>query len=153
MGRPCQSVAAVGLAVCAFLSGCSRGERFPALHPLSGKVERDGRPVTTGGLYFAPDPATNSPLSVNARLREDGTFAAETSWADANGKTETRPGAPAGRYKVVYHPPGDGSKTGVEVTLPEPVTAGPDSGALTLTLTKEAPAGDGMERDDIPPKP
>ncbi|HEY1190793.1 MAG TPA: hypothetical protein VGE74_24395 [Gemmata sp.] len=146
--------AAVGVALGAVLAGCSgKGELIPPLHPLSGTVVRGDTLVTGGGLYFAPDPPTNSSLTVNAAVKSDGTFTAETLWTTSDGKTQTRPGAPAGKYRVIYHPPSDGSKSGLEVTLVDPVIVAPDAPPVKLVLPVEQPKGAGMERDDVPPKP
>jgi hypothetical protein len=127
--------------------GCS-GDPFPDLHPLSGTVTRDGKPVREGGIIFVPTEG-GSGLIVNANVRPDGTFEAETSGFDRAGKTTIRPGAPAGTYKAVYHPPSDGDRSGLEVGLPDlvVVTAGPTTASFTLPL--KMPGGHGAERDDV----
>jgi hypothetical protein len=116
-------------------AGCPAARPFPDRHPLTGALTRDGRPVTAGGLIFLPEPG-GAGVIVNANVRADGTFAAETSRTSDKGRTEIRPGAPAGRYKVVYHPPSNGSRSGAN--------------AVTLALPHELPRGFGEPRDDDP---
>ncbi|MDY3553553.1 hypothetical protein R5W24_002656 [Gemmata sp. JC717] len=145
-------IAVCGCAAAGLLAGCSGAERVPPLHPVTGTLAREGKSVGVGGLLFVPEPATNTPFTVNAPVQPDGTFAAQTLWTARDGKSETRPGAPAGRYRVVYHPPSDGSKSGLEVDLPDVVTVEPNTAALRLALPAELPGGQGMERDDVPKK-
>ena len=142
--RGCLAAALAGAAV---LGGCRPGERFPDLHPVEGTVTRAGRPVAGGGLIFLPDPPNGSGLVVNASVQPDGRFTVETSRTADRG-TEIRPGAPAGAYKVVYHPPGNGQKTGLEVELPAGVTV--PAGPVALALPDALPGGRGVPRDDDP---
>ncbi len=90
--------------------GCSPRDPFPELHPLTGTVALDGKPVTGGGVIFVLDSGERSALVVNAAVKPDGTFSAQTEYPGDTG-TVTRPGVPAGKYKAIYHPAGDGSKT------------------------------------------
>jgi hypothetical protein len=136
------------VAFLALSSGCSGDPSFPDLHPLTGTVTREGKPVPEGGIIFVPEPGTGSGLIVNATVRPDGSFTAETSLTSRAGKTTIRPGAPAGRYKAVYHPPSDGSKTGLEVELDTPVVVAAGSPPVAFTLPAAMPAGHGAERDD-----
>jgi hypothetical protein len=53
---------------------------------------------------------------VDANVEADGTFTARTARV-SGGQTVLTPGVPAGRYTVVYHPPGDGQKVGAEIAL------------------------------------
>jgi hypothetical protein len=145
---PCRLLLAFVLAA----TGCSSAESFPDLHPLTGTVTREGRPVTEGGVIFLPDPPNGSGLVVNASVNPDGTFAAETSRSSGKG-AEIRAGAPSGRYKVVYHPPGNGAKTGLEVELEPRVTVERGANAATLTLPAVMPRGNGVPRDDDPNAP
>jgi hypothetical protein len=128
--------------------GCSGEPSFPELHPLTGTVTREGKLVPEGGIIFVPEPGTGAGLIVNANVRPDGSFTAETSLTTRAGKTSIRPGAPAGRYKAVYHPPSDGSKTGLEVELDTPVVVAAGSPSVAFTLPAAMPAGHGAERDD-----
>ncbi|MFO0846983.1 MAG: hypothetical protein U0871_00280 [Gemmataceae bacterium] len=130
------------------LAGCDRQEAIPDRHPLTGTVVRAGRPVTAGGLIFLPI-GRSSGLVVNAPVRPDGTFTAETSRTRPAGGVDVFPGVPAGRYTAVYHPPSDGQKTGLEVQLGE-ITVPAGGTAVTLTLPDKLPEGNGMPRDDAP---
>jgi hypothetical protein len=133
-------------------AGCGTGESFPELHPLSGTVTRDGKLIAGGGLIFLPEPHNGSGLVVNASVGPDGTFTATTSRTTTKG-ADIRPGVPAGTYKAVYHPPGDGQKTGLEVEAAARLTVGPGGSAATVTLPAERPVGRGEDRDDDPASP
>jgi hypothetical protein len=100
----------------------------------------DGKPVTAGGLIFIPESGDWGGRVVNASVNPDGTFTATTS-TSAAGNTELKPGVPAGRYKVVYHPPGDGQKLGLETELPDPVLVEPTDNRLSQTVPPKTPAG------------
>jgi hypothetical protein len=136
------------VAILTLSGGCSGEPSFPDLHPLTGTVAREGKPVPEGGIIFVPESGTGSGLIVNATVRPDGSFTAETSLTSRAGKTTIRPGAPAGRYKAVYHPPSDGSKTGLEVELNTPVVVAAGTTSVTINLPAVMPAGNGAERDD-----
>lgn len=129
--------------------GCSAAEPFPDLQPLTGTVTRGGRPVEGGGLIFLPDPSIRSGLVVDAAVRADGTFEAKTGRTTGSG-TEFRPGAPAGTYRAVYHPPGDGSKMNREVELSRRVEVGVGANSVALVLPDAIPTGTGAVRDDTP---
>jgi hypothetical protein len=131
------------------LSGCSDPEPFPELHPLSGTISRDGTPVTVGGLIFIPADA-GSGLVVNAAVNPDGSFTAVTSRNRPAGGIDLRTGAPAGRYRVVYHPPSNGAKMGLEVELREAVTVSPGANSAALKLPTTVTKGNGIPRDDDP---
>jgi prepilin-type N-terminal cleavage/methylation domain-containing protein len=139
------------LLVAAVAVGCG-GESIPALHPLSGVVTRDGKPVSEGGLIFLPDPHTGSGLVVNASVGVDGTFTGTTSRTTGKG-TEALPGVPAGRYRVIYHPKTDGQKTGLESEVQERVTVEPGMNRVTIVLPEKVPQGGGVDRDDDPKSP
>ncbi len=130
------------------LAGCPAPQAsFPDLHPLTGTVTRDGKPVSGGGLLFMPDSGTWGGMVVNASVNPDGSFAAETSRTTGTG-TVSKPGVPPGQYKVVFHPPSDGAQTGLESHIDELVTvvAGPNSAAILLPTA--VPKGRGEPRDD-----
>jgi hypothetical protein len=131
-------------------AGCPAARPFPELHPLTGALTRDGQPVTAGGLIFLPESGGGSGLIVNANVRPDGAFTAETSRTTALGKTEIKPGVPAGRYKVVYHPPSNGARSGLQVELSAQVTVGPGPNRVALSLSGPLPQGAGEPRDDDP---
>lgn len=139
------------LLVAALAVGCG-GESIPELHPLSGVVTRDGKPVSEGGLIFLPDPHNGSGLVVNASVGTDGTFTGTTSRTSGKG-TEVLPGVPAGKYRVVYHPKSDGQKTGLESEIQERVSVEPGSNRLTIVLPETVPQGTGADRDDDPKSP
>lgn len=113
--------------------GCSVDDPFPELHPLTGTVTRDGKPVSGGGMILLPESGPPTGLVVNASVGTDGTFAAQTERTQTSG-TLTRPGVPAGIYKVIYHPPGNGSKTGQESQVAERVTVGPQANTAVIVL-------------------
>jgi hypothetical protein len=136
--RPLRGIVAASVLV-TVLIGCADSKPPPELHPLTGTVTRDGQPVTAGGLIFIPDPADGSGRVVNATVKADGTFEAHTEHTGANGSPVGKPGAPAGRYKVVYHPPGDGQKSGLDVEFPERVSVEPGAKPVTLALPLPAP--------------
>jgi hypothetical protein len=146
---PAARLVLVALVVSA--SGCSSGPATPTLYPLIGTVTRDGKPVVVGGLIFVPDGDGTPGLTVNAVVQPDGSFAAQTLRTSEDGTVNTSFGAPAGIYTAIYHPPGDGSKTGLEVRLDDRVTvsAGPTTAALVLP--KELPEGTGMPREEKTP--
>lgn len=116
------------------IAGC--GAPQPALHPVSGTVARNGTPLAGGGLIFLPESGVWGGRVVNASVNPDGTFSVNTS-TSRGGNTEIQPGAPAGRYKVHYHPPGDGQKVGLEVELPEVITVEPKENVLTLDVPEK----------------
>jgi hypothetical protein len=134
------------------LAGCGSGEAIPDLHPVTGTITRDGKPVAGGGIILIPDPPNGSGLVVNASVGKDGTFTVQTSRTTAKA-TEIHPGAPAGTYKVVYHPPSDGQKTGLEVTAADRLTVQPGGGTANVVLPAAVPAGKGEDRDDDPKSP
>jgi hypothetical protein len=72
-------------------------------------------------------------MVVNGSVNPDGTFTTMTS-RSVGGKTEMAQGAPAGRFKVVYHPPGDGQAVGTETELPEVVVIEPKENVLRLDV-------------------
>lgn len=139
-----------GLVACLLTAGCLRSE--PDLHPLRGRVAREGHAVTGGGLYFAPEGGDRAGYFHRAGVGKDGTFVAETESTSGSAPT-TREGLPAGRYKVTYHPPSNGSKSGLEVVFAEAVTVEPGGSGVTLTLPATMPTGAGQPRDDAPPGP
>lgn len=134
--------------------GCSPADSFPELHPLTGTVTRDGKPVAGGGIIFIPDAVNNSSLVVNASVNPDGTFEARTEHTGRAGLT-TRPGAPVGRYKAIYHPPGDGSKMGLEIEIEPRVTVEAKANTAPLVLPtkppEEADPPKDKDKQDVPP--
>ncbi len=108
----------VGLAVLVLtISGCSA---FPNMYPVTGTIRYNGKPVTSGGLLFQPEPGKTGGYIVNAGIKSDGTFSAETSRVTDRG-TEILPGVPNGRYTVVYHPDSTGENAGPGAEFPDVV--------------------------------
>lgn len=133
----------------AVLAGCSASGPFPELHELTGTVTRDGQPVVGGGLLFTPDPPSPSGLIVHAAVREDGMFAAETTFPGDRGRV-SRPGAPAGHYRVVYQPLTDGLETNLEVKLDQRVEVEPGGKPVSLTVPAKPAPGARPDRASAP---
>jgi hypothetical protein len=70
-----------------FATGCDSG---PALLPVTGKITVDGQPAAGATLLFHPTSKSNKLVS-SATSGADGTFSIIT---------DTKPGIPAGEYKV-----------------------------------------------------
>ena len=133
-----------------FAVGCQSSGDIPDLHPLAGTITRDGKPVTAGGLHFAPESGGGGGLTVDANVNKDGTFAARTSkWSGR--ETVFKPGVKPGRYKVTYLPATDGAKTGLEVEMPTVVVVEAKANAVALELPAKLPGGAGEPRDDANP--
>jgi hypothetical protein len=119
------------------VAGCSAPPQpeFGELHPVTGVVKQDGKPVSGGVVRFRPDPDKPEFL-INSEVASDGTFSLSTvRTTDKQG--ERRPGAPAGQYKVTYEPKlGDqtADRYREPVTLPKPVTIEAKSNQLTIEL-------------------
>jgi len=147
--RP-RPVGAPALLALLALAGCRAEIAFPDLHPLEGRVTRDGRPVKGGGIIFLRDAGDPTGMVVNASVNDDGTFVGESSLPTGRGAV-IRPGVPAGRYRAIYHPLSDGSVTGLDTKV-EGVfefVAGPNR--LDIVLKGAAPKGAGEARDDANP--
>lgn len=131
--RPAWAITSASV-LAAALIGCT--SKPPELHPLTGTVTQNGKPVTAGGLIFIPESGDWGGLVVNATVIKDGTFTAETSRTTGT-TTTVQPGVPAGRYRVAYHPPGDGQKVGAEYHFPEPITVEAKENTVTLVLPEQ----------------
>lgn len=114
------------------LAGCG-GPPQPVLHPVTGTVTLGGKPAAGGGLIFLPESGVWGGQVINGSVNPDGTMTVTTSWM-VNGKTLLAPGAPAGRYKVTYHPPGNGEKIGMETELLDVVAIEPKDNVVTLDV-------------------
>ena len=133
--------------------GCYESRPIDDLHPLGGRILREGKPVKDGGLIFLPE-GTSSSLIVNGAVEANGTFSVRTERTLDNGKLDIKPGAPAGRYRVIYHPASNGATMGLEVELAERVTVEAGGTEVELTLPAVMPKGRGEVRDDNPaPQP
>jgi hypothetical protein len=122
----------VGLLVPLLASGCG-GPPPPPLYPVEGTVTVGGRAAAGGGLIFIPESGQWGGAVCDGSVNPDGTFTATTSRI-VDGKTEMSPGVPAGRYKVTYHPPGNGEKIGLETELPDTVIIEPKDNLLKLDV-------------------
>ena len=131
------------------LGGCEDSQSEVELHPLGGRVLREGKPVKNGGLIFVPE-GSGSRLIVNAGVEANGTFNVRTERTLSGGKLDIRPGAPAGRYKVIYHPASNGATMGLEVEFAERVTVEAGGADIELNLPAVMPKGGGIPRDDNP---
>lgn len=127
------------------ITGCGEFEKLD-LHPLTGTVTRLGKPVKDGGIIFLPVEPTKQAYIINASVR-DGEFEAVTDRTSSSGKTKIEPGALVGRYKPVYHPASDGSKSGLEVEL-EPIEVVAGGVSIQLELPEQLPTGKGQTRND-----
>lgn len=132
------------------LGGCGPADFSKGLYPLTGTLTQDGKPVTGGRLSFAPAAGGWGGVTVDASVNKDGTFFAQTSkWSGT--ETVLKPGLKPGRYKVIYHPPSDGQKTGLEVELPGIVEVETKENSIQLELPLKLPEGNGQPRDDANP--
>ncbi|VTR95964.1 unnamed protein product [Gemmata massiliana] len=123
---------------CLLAAGCA-ADAPPTLYPLTGVLTHGKKPVAGGGLIFMPESDNWGGMVVNASVKADGTFTAETSRTTSTATTVT-PGIPAGRYKVAYHPPSDGQVVGGEYHFPDAVTVEARDNTLVLNLPDEFPS-------------
>jgi hypothetical protein len=117
-------IPAIGLV---FALGCGSHHALPPLHPVTGKVVKNGTPVKGGSVTFSrlKDP---TPLIVNAAVDDAGRFALATL------EERTRhPGAPEGEYQVTYSPPVLG-KDAFPVTIARTVTITAKASDLVIDL-------------------
>jgi hypothetical protein len=121
------------------LAGCSEPQPdWPELHPASGVVKQNGKPVTGGAVQFAPQPERFE-FHTNSELGPDGRFTLTTvRTTDAHG--ERRPGAPAGEYQVTYIAPIVDQTAGFTEpkTLTRLVTIAAGANELTIELNESA---------------
>jgi hypothetical protein len=117
-------------------TGCfgPKQPEFETLHPVSGKVQKGGVPVSGGALRFTAVPE-NPDFMIVSDVKEDGTFSLATV-RSTDSRGEKKPGAPAGEYTVVYTPPNLDQTQGFSppVTLPAKITIKPETNELTLEL-------------------
>ena len=122
------------------LAGCSSGSQvtWPELHAVKGTLTQGGKPVTGGNLMFRMEGGSADYL-VSGTVGADGSFALQTSHAQERGGTR-KPGAPAGKYRVMYAPTGGDQTTGGGVDpidFPQPVTIEARDNDLKLELPKK----------------
>src|SRR5947208_2249666 len=84
----------------ALLAGCS-GEThtLPELYPVQGTVVKGKRPVNAGFLQLLDPSLQENMLVANGAVRDDGTF--ELSTLSTKVKDLKKPGAPAGKYRIL----------------------------------------------------
>jgi hypothetical protein len=122
---------------CLLVAGCA-ADVPPPLYPVTGVITQDKKTVAGGGLILIPESGEWGSAVVNASVNPDGTFTVQTSRVNGD-RTNMSAGAPAGRYKIAYHPPGDGQKVGGEYHFPDVVTVEPKDNALVLILPNDFP--------------
>jgi hypothetical protein len=127
----------VPLVVCLLAAGCA-ADVPPPLYPVTGVLTQGKKTVAGGGLILIPESGEWGSAVVNANVNPDGTFTVQTSRVTGN-QTKMSAGAPAGRYKVAYHPPGDCQKVGGEYHFPDVATVEAKDNALVLTLPDDFP--------------
>src|SRR5436190_22072577 len=92
---------AVSCLMLAIASGCSEEKTppLPTLHPVRGHVVNAGVPVKGGSVSFQliDNPA---PYVINGGVDDTGRFTVSTFK-----NTQRVPGAPEGKYRVIYNPP------------------------------------------------
>jgi len=117
------------------VAGC--GDRLGKLAPVQGKVTVGNTPLTAGEVRFFPEtPKPGVALESNAAIASDGSYTIKT-----NGK----PGAPLGKYKVtVSMPPADPNVPPPAKAPPRPFNVsfeGPDSTTLQLEVVASPSPG------------
>jgi hypothetical protein len=102
----------VVVAMTLLAAGCSSEKTppLPALHKVTGQVVNAGAPVKGGNVSFQiiDNP---QPYVINSKVGDDGRFSL-TTYKD----TKPIPGAPEGKYRVIYSPPAL-TKTAFPTTL------------------------------------
>ncbi len=85
-------------------AGCAPPEKptvpAPALHPVSGKVLSDGRPLAGGVVEFRLEKQTAQGFTSLGKIEKDGSFTLQTMVNEAQ-----VPGAQAGSHLVIVFPP------------------------------------------------
>lgn len=125
------------LVACALVAGCAV-DTPPPLYPVTGSIQQGKKVVSGGGLILMPESGGWAGAVVNASVNADGTFTVQTSRVGGS-ETKLLPGAPAGRYKIAYHPPGDGQKVGGEYHFPDVAVIEAKDNTLVLILPDEFP--------------
>jgi hypothetical protein len=139
----------LGLTLAAGVTGCG-DKGLGTLHPVSGKVTLDGKPLTTGAVSFRPDLSrgNNSQHIPTGQIDPEGNYKLTTA---------NRAGAPPGWYRVLVIAQdigGDagkksGTAPGTKLLVPQryldpqstplsvEVVKKPASGAYDLNLTSK----------------
>jgi hypothetical protein len=111
-------------------TGCAGGRGdLPPTYKVTGTVaHKGGRPVTAGGVQFAP--VGDATFTAFGDIRADGSFELET----VKGRARV-PGAPAGEYRVVVMlPVVAGQKGAPAVKLPNTVRIEPRDNVVPIDL-------------------
>ncbi len=133
--------------------GCEKSLPPLDCHPVQGTIfDHNNKPITRGGLIFIPESGTWGINTINANIEKDGTFSVNTSRYNKS-QTEMVPGAPVGRYKVIYHPPGDGQVLDLEQEMTEIVEIEAKTNTLKFIVPPlpEKQPGQGKPRDPNEP--
>lgn len=131
---------AVLAAALAAAAGCSSDAKpWPELHPVHGTVKVGGQPVASGYLTFRSEDPANAEFIVSGKIEADGIYMLATTHALEKGSA-AKLGAPAGRYRVMYMPPGTGDQvTGASVEpidAPKPITVNAGNNNLPIDFPK-----------------
>lgn len=131
---------AILAAALAAAAGCSPAAKpWPELHPVHGSVKVGGQNVAAGYVTFRSEDGANSDFMVSGKVEADGKYTLQTTHALEKGSA-ARPGAPAGRYRVMFMPAGTGDQvTGASVDpidAPKPVTVNVGENDLPLDFPK-----------------
>jgi hypothetical protein len=121
--------------------GCGGGSNQPPFSDLfvvKGVVMRGNDPVKGGAVRFQSD-SDKQEFLVNSEVGSDGTFSLITvRTTDKQG--ERKPGAPAGKYKVMYYPNAADQTAGGStdpIELSQAVTVEAKENNLKLELPKK----------------
>lgn len=125
------------LVLATVLCGCGPEQpKFAELHPVSGKITYGGQAPGGGMIKFEPLPA-NDEFMVNGLLDAEGNFQLKTI-RSTDSRGESKSGAPAGEYKVVFIPKNEDQTVAYvpPVMLPNPVKIEAKDNVLTLDAPK-----------------
>jgi hypothetical protein len=122
-----------GILVLAILVGCRADSSSPPadLQPVKGRIVDAGTAVKGGGIAFhaVEDPA---PLPINADVDDDGRFELATVH-----DRKRLPGAPPGKYRIVYSPANMEIGKSEPITLAETVEIAAGGAELTLDISRK----------------
>ena len=144
----------LGLTALFLCSGCQdSGPTLSGLYPVNGKVIQNGKPVTGGGLLFVAEEGGRGGCIFDASVNPDGTYEARTSRLKDT-PVIFYPGLPRGKYKLIYHPGGNGAVTGTQIESKVRLTVEETRNQIEIELP-DGGAGEktGVPRDDDPNSP
>jgi len=121
--------------------GCSNAPvvKWPDIHPAKGIVKAGGKAVSGRSLQLRSEDAALSDFHLTADVGADGTFSLVTGNAQDK-RSERRPGAPTGKFKVTYFAPQGDQTAGrptLPIELPQPVTIKAGDNDISIELPKE----------------